>query len=83
MSMANYWTIQLKKLIEITAWLAHLAYPDLALDKFSGTDSGQNAENFVVYREENQFCFWRRSGRRSAFGYLNLPAEHFYLPKSV
>ena len=25
----------------------HLAYPDLALDKFSGTDPGQDAESFV------------------------------------
>ena len=25
----------------------HLAYPDLALDKFSGTDPNQDAESFV------------------------------------
>ena len=25
----------------------HLAYPDLALDKFSGTDPDQDAESFV------------------------------------
>ena len=26
---------------------AHLAYPDLALDKFSGTDPDQDAEAFI------------------------------------
>ena len=26
---------------------AHLAYPDLALDKFSGTDPDQDAETFI------------------------------------
>ena len=26
---------------------AHLAYPDLAVDKFSGTDPNQNAESFI------------------------------------
>ena len=26
---------------------AHLAYPDLALDKFSGTDPDQDAESFI------------------------------------
>ena len=26
---------------------AHLAYPDLAIDKFSGTDPDQDAESFV------------------------------------
>ena len=25
----------------------HLAYPDLALDKFSGTDPDQDAESFI------------------------------------
>ena len=28
-----------------------LAYPDLALDKFSGTDSDQDAESFVQLKE--------------------------------
>ena len=27
--------------------VTHLAYPDLALDKFSGTDSDQDAESFI------------------------------------
>ena len=26
---------------------SHLAYPDLALDKFSGTDPDQDAEAFI------------------------------------
>ena len=26
---------------------AHLAYPDLAVDNFSGTDPDQNAETFI------------------------------------
>ena len=26
---------------------AHLAYPDLAIDKFSGTDPDQDAESFI------------------------------------
>ena len=30
---------------------AHLAYPDLALDKFSGTDPDQDAEAFIRLRE--------------------------------
>ena len=29
----------------------HLAYPDLALDKFSGTDPNQDAESFVQHIE--------------------------------
>ena len=29
----------------------HLAYPDLALDKFSGTDPDQDAESFVQFIE--------------------------------
>ena len=29
----------------------HLAYPDLALDKLSGTDSDQDAESFVQLTE--------------------------------
>ena len=33
----------------------HLAYPDLALDKFSGTDPDQDAESFIqiIEREIN------------------------------
>ena len=31
--------------------IPHLAYPDLDLDKFSGTDEDQNAESFVQLRE--------------------------------
>ena len=30
---------------------AHLAYPDLALDKFSGTDPDQDAEAFIRLKE--------------------------------
>ena len=30
---------------------AHLAYPDLALDKFSGTDPDQDAEAFILLIE--------------------------------
>ena len=30
---------------------AHLAYPDLALDKFSGTDPDQDAEAFIRLME--------------------------------
>ena len=30
----------------------HLAYPDLALDKFSGTDPDQDAESFVQLKEK-------------------------------
>ena len=33
-------------LINITMAAAHLAYPDLAMDKFSGTDPDQDAESF-------------------------------------
>ena len=32
---------------------AHLAYPDLALDKFSGTDPDQDAEAFIRLIECN------------------------------
>ena len=32
-------------IIAMTA--AHLAYPDLAVDKFSGTDPDQDAESFT------------------------------------
>ena len=31
----------------ITMAAAHLAYPDLAVDKFSGTDLDQDAESFI------------------------------------
>ena len=31
----------------------HLAYPDLALDKFSGTDPDQDAESFIQLIERN------------------------------
>ena len=34
-------------LIFITMAAAHLAYPDLAVDKFSGTDLDQDAESFT------------------------------------
>ena len=34
-------------LIFITMAAAHLAYPDLAVDKFSGTDPNQDAESFI------------------------------------
>ena len=34
-------------LITITMAAAHLAYPDLAVDKFSGTDPDQDAEYFI------------------------------------
>ena len=34
-------------LIIITMAAAHLAYPDLAVDKFSGTDLDQDAESFI------------------------------------
>ena len=34
-------------LIIITMAAAHLAYPDLAVDKFSGTDPDQDAEAFI------------------------------------
>ena len=30
---------------------AHLAYPDLALDKLSGTDPDQDAEAFIRFTE--------------------------------
>ena len=32
---------------------AHLAYPDLAVDKFSGTDPDQDAESFIQLIERN------------------------------
>ena len=36
---------------------AHLAYPDLALDKFSGTDLDQDAEAFIRLSEcKNNFA---------------------------
>ena len=36
---------------------AHLAYPDLALDKFSGTDPDQDAEAFIRLIEcKNNFA---------------------------
>ena len=31
----------------------HLAYPDLALDMFSGSDPDQDAESFVQLTEKN------------------------------
>ena len=31
----------------------HLAYPDLAIDKFSGTDPDQDAEPFIQLIERN------------------------------
>ena len=34
-------------LINITKAACHLAYPDLAVDKFSGTDPDQDAESFI------------------------------------
>ena len=34
----------------------HLAYPDLAIDKFSGTDPDQDAESFIQLIER-QFNF--------------------------
>ena len=35
----------------------HLAYPDLALDKFSGTDPDQDAESFVqLIERQNNFA---------------------------
>ena len=34
-------------LINITVAAAHLAYPDLAVDNFSGTDPDQDAESFI------------------------------------
>ena len=34
-------------LINITMAAAHLAYPDLAVDKFFGTDPNQDAESFI------------------------------------
>ena len=30
----------------------HLAYPDLAIDKFSGTDPDQDAESFIQLIEQ-------------------------------
>ena len=30
----------------------HLAYPDLAIDKFSGTDPDQDAESFIQLIEK-------------------------------
>ena len=36
---------------------AHLAYPDLALDKFSGIDPDQDAESFIQLSErKNNFA---------------------------
>ena len=35
---------------------AHLAYPDVALDKFSSTDPGQDAESFVQLTESKINC---------------------------
>ena len=34
----------------------HLAYPDLAIDKFSGTDPDQNAESSIQLIEGVQLC---------------------------
>ena len=35
----------------------HLAYPDLALDKFSGTDPDQDAESFIqLIERKNNFA---------------------------
>ena len=31
----------------------HLAYPDIALDKYSGTDPDQDAESFIQLIERN------------------------------
>ena len=37
--------------------ITHLAYPDLALDKFSGTDRDQDAEAFIRLKEcKNNFA---------------------------
>ena len=37
---------------------ATLAYPDIAIDKFSGTDPDQEAESKIQLVEKNQFCAW-------------------------
>ena len=37
--------------IIITMAAAHLAYPDLAVDKFSGTDPDQDADSFIQLTE--------------------------------
>ena len=35
----------------------HLAYPDLAIDKFSGTDPDQDAESFIqLIERKNNFA---------------------------
>ena len=39
-------------LIVITMAAAHLAYPDLTVDKFSGTDPDQDAESFIQLIEQ-------------------------------
>ena len=37
---------------------AHLAYPDLAVDKFSGKDPDQDAEFFIqLIERKNNFAF--------------------------
>ena len=41
---------------------ADLAYPDVALDKFSGTDPDQDAEAFIRLIEcKKKFCSWNRT----------------------
>ena len=41
-----------------------LAYPDLAIDKFFGTDLDHVAESFAqLIEQQNQLCSWRRTWR--------------------
>ena len=43
-------------LINITMAAAHLAYPDLAVEKFCGTDPDQDAESFIqLIERKNNF----------------------------
>ena len=64
---------------------AHLAYADLAIDKFSGTDPDQDAESFIQLIERKKLCFWRRTWRFWWTGKLHFQeqsAVFFFAPKT-
>ena len=76
-------------LINITK-AAHLVYPDLAVDKFSGTDPDQDAQSFIqLIERKNNFAFGDAPGdagelanytsrRKALFSSLRVPAAEWY-----
>ena len=74
----------------ITMAAAHLAYPDLAVDKFSGTDPDQDAESFIQLIERKiNFALGDAPGdagelvnytfrKKALFSLLRGPAAEWY-----